>query len=73
VTLSVATGSTSLGRVRDYDVGALLGRGDELEAFVTRVEGRGGLGRHDRKHLYTFHVLLNVGAIDVANDGSAVD
>jgi hypothetical protein len=51
----------------------LLGRGDELEAFVTRVEGGGGLGRHDRQHLYPLHVLLNVGAIDVANNGSAVD
>jgi hypothetical protein len=73
VTLPVATGSPSLGSVRDDDVGTWLGRGDELEAFVARIQGGGGLGRHDRQNLDPLHVLFNVGAIDVAHDGSAVN
>jgi hypothetical protein len=73
VTLAVATGATAFGGVGDNDVGTLLGRGDELEAFVARIQGGGGLGRHDRKDLDSLHVLLNVGTIDVADDGSAVN
>jgi hypothetical protein len=73
VTLAVATGSTAFGGVGDNDVGTLLGRRDELETFVARIQGRGGLGRHDREDFDSLHVLLNVGTIDVADDGSAVN
>jgi len=45
--------------------------GNEFDALVARIDGRCGLGRHDRKNFNTFHVLLDICAIDVADDWSA--
>jgi hypothetical protein len=73
VTLAVATRATALGSVCHDDVGTLLDGGNEFQALVARIEGGGGLGRHDRQDLNPLHVLLDVGAIDVADHRAAVD
>ncbi len=66
--LAVTPSAPTFGGVRDDDVGALFRLGNEFEAFVSGIERGGGLGRHDGEDFNTFHVLLDVGAIDVAND-----
>jgi hypothetical protein len=69
--VAVVSTTPTLGCVGDDDVGTLLGGRNEFETFVARVEGRGALGRHDRQHLDALHVLLDVGAVDVAHHGAA--
>jgi hypothetical protein len=71
--VTIATGTTALGGVRDNDVWTLLGGRNQFESLVTRVKGRSGLGRHDRQDLDAFHVLLDVSAIDIAHDRTTVD
>jgi hypothetical protein len=66
--LAVTPSAPTFRGVRDDDVGALFRLGNEFEAFVSGIERGGGLGRHDGEDFNTFHVLLDVGAIDVAND-----
>jgi hypothetical protein len=73
VAVTVTTCAPALGGVGDDDVWALLRARNEFESLVTWIERGGGLGRHDGEHFNAFHVLLNVGAIDVAHDGTAVD
>jgi hypothetical protein len=73
VAVAVATCASALRGVGDDDVGTLLRARNEFKSLVTRIERGGGLGRHDGEHLDAFHVLLNVGAIDVAHDRSTVD
>jgi hypothetical protein len=46
---------------------------NEFEAFVLRIEWGSSLGGHNREDLDTLHVLLNIGAVDVADYRSAGD
>jgi hypothetical protein len=69
--VAVVSAAPTLGGVRHDDVRTLLGCGNEFQTFVTRVDGRGGLGRHDGQHFDALHVLLDVGSVDVAHHGAA--
>jgi hypothetical protein len=71
--LTVTSRAATLRGVRDHDVGPLLHFRNEFEAFVSRIEWGSRLGSHDRKNLDALHVLLNIGAIDVADHRAAGD
>ena len=62
--------TTTLGRVGDDDVRALLRLRNQFEALVARIERRRGLRRSHREDFNALHVLLDVGAVDIADHGS---
>jgi len=69
---ALATRTTAtLRRVGHHHVGTLFRVRNEFNALVARIDGRGSLGRHDRKYFNTFHVLLDISAIDVTDHGAA--
>jgi hypothetical protein len=73
VAVTISTCASALGGVGDDDVRTLLCGRNQFKSLVTWIERGGGLGRHDRQNLNAFHVLLNVGAVDVAYDRTTVN
>jgi hypothetical protein len=71
--LTVAPCAAALRGVRDYHVGSLLHFRNHFEPLVLWIEGGSGLRGHDRENLDALHVLLNIGAVHVADDRAAGD
>jgi hypothetical protein len=69
----VSSGTSSFAGVGHDDVGSLFCFGDEFYAFVLGIKWGSSLRRSDGENFDPLHVLLDVGAIDVANNRSTRD